>query len=106
MMNVVAMEEGSVAGSIDADALDRLRKSVEGGVLIDGDQAFDDARAVWNAMIDRRPAVIVRCKTTADVVAGVLYARNAGLRVSVRGGGHNVAGHAVADGAVMIDLSP
>ena len=69
-----------------------------------GDPGYDGARAVWNAMIDRRPDVIVRCRTTADVVAAVAFARDSGARVD-RGGGHNVAGHAVADGGVMVDLS-
>ncbi|MGW7411000.1 FAD-binding oxidoreductase [Streptomyces sp. NPDC054863] len=66
---------------------------------------YDAARRVWNGTHDRRPARIARCYETADVVAALRFARSAGLEVSVRGGGHNVAGTAVADGAVMIDLS-
>jgi FAD/FMN-containing dehydrogenase len=86
--------------------IDALRGSLGGEVLVAGDAGYDAARAVWNAMIDRRPGVIVRCRTTADVIAAVTFAREHGQPVSVRGGGHNVAGHAVADGAVMVDLSP
>jgi FAD/FMN-containing dehydrogenase len=82
-----------------------LRGAVHGAVLVPADQGYDDARAVWNAMIDRRPAVIVRCRGTADVIAAVAFARRHGLPASVRGGGHNVAGHAVAEAGVMIDLS-
>ncbi|AJP05523.1 FAD linked oxidase-like protein [Streptomyces cyaneogriseus subsp. noncyanogenus] len=70
------------------------------------DAEYDAARRVWNAMHDRRPARIARCHETADVVAALRFARTAGLEISVRGGGHNVAGTALADGAVMIDLSP
>ena len=70
-----------------------------------GDPGYDEARAVWNAMIDRRPAVIVRPRDVADVVAAVRFARDHDLPVSVRGGGHNVAGHAVGDDSVMLDLS-
>jgi FAD/FMN-containing dehydrogenase len=82
-----------------------LRGAVHGAVLVPADLGYDDARAVWNAMIDRRPAVIVRCRGTADVIAAVAFARRHGLPASVRGGGHNVAGHAVAEAGVMIDLS-
>ena len=82
-----------------------LRAAVGGEVLIAGDAGYDAARAVWNAMIDRRPGVIVRCRTTADVVAAVAFAREHRQPVSVRGGGHNVAGHAVSEGGVMVDLS-
>ncbi len=70
-----------------------------------GDAGYDAARAVHNGLIDRRPAVIVRCRTTSDVVAALAFARRGGLEVSVRGGGHNVAGRAVTDGGVMIDLA-
>ena len=66
---------------------------------------YDAARAVHNGLVDRRPALIVRCRTTNDVVAALAFARRAGLEVSVRGGGHNVAGRAVTDGGVMIDLA-
>jgi FAD/FMN-containing dehydrogenase len=100
------MEDGSLAEVMEASAVDRLRRLVEGVVLVDGDAGYDDARAVWNAMIDRRPALIARCRTTEDVIATVSFARDEGRPVSIRGGGHNVAGHAVADGAVTIDLSP
>jgi FAD/FMN-containing dehydrogenase len=90
---------------IPEPAVDALRGVVLGDVLVATDAGYDGARAVWNAMIDRRPAVIVRCTSTADVVAAVSFARDHGLPVSVRGGGHNVAGHAVGDHSVMIDLS-
>ena len=74
-------------------------------MLAPADAGYDEARAVWNAMIDRHPAVVVRCQGADDVVAAVAFARDQGLPISIRGGGHNVAGHAVGDGAVMIDLS-
>ena len=67
--------------------------------------AYDEARSVWNAMIDRRPALIVRCLGTADVVACVNAAREHGLPLSIKGGGHNIAGLAVCDGGLMLDMS-
>jgi FAD/FMN-containing dehydrogenase len=82
-----------------------LAARVSGPVLVPGDAAYDAARAVHNGLIDRRPELIVRCQTTADVVAALAFARAQGLDVSVRGGGHNVAGRAVSDGGVMIDLA-
>ena len=66
---------------------------------------YDDARRVHNGLVDRRPALIARCQNAADVADAVRFARQSGLEVSVRGGGHNVAGRAVVDGALMIDLS-
>ncbi|MEO7663918.1 MAG: FAD-binding oxidoreductase, partial [Candidatus Limnocylindrales bacterium] len=90
---------------IPAAAIDSLRGSVEGQVFTSADPGYDAARAVWNAMIDRRPAVIVQVSSTTDVVAAVRLARATGMPISVRGGGHNVAGHAVGDGSVMVDLS-
>jgi FAD/FMN-containing dehydrogenase len=76
------------------------------GILRPGEPGYDEARRVWNAMIDRRPALIARCHETADVVAAVALARRDGLEIGVRCGGHSVAGHAVPAGGLMIDLTP
>jgi hypothetical protein len=85
--------------------MDGFRAAMDGPVILPGDGGFDDGRRVWNAAIDRRPAVIARCVTTADVVAAAGFAREHGLDISVRGGAHNPAGTAVCDGGLMIDLS-
>ena len=85
--------------------IERLRGGTRGDVLLPGDEGYDEVRAVWNGMIDRRPAVVSRPTGTADVVAAVEFARRTGLDVAVHGGGHNVAGNAVTDGGLMIDLS-
>jgi FAD/FMN-containing dehydrogenase len=91
--------------TLDPALATELAGKISGSVLRAEDAGYDDARAVYNGMIDRKPAVVVRCRTTADVVAALAVARGAGLEVSVRGGGHNVAGRAVTDGGVMIDLA-
>lgn len=83
-----------------------FKTSLRGALLCPGDDGYDAARTVYNAMIDRRPALIARCAGAADVIAGVQFARAHNLLVSVRGGGHNVAGNAVCDGGLMLDLSP
>jgi FAD/FMN-containing dehydrogenase len=75
-------------------------------ILRPGEPGYDEARRVWNAMIDRRPTLIARCSETADVVAAVTLARREGLEIGVRCGGHSVAGHAVPEGGLMIDLTP
>jgi len=85
---------------------DELRTAFSGRILEPGDEGYEDARRVHNGMVDRRPALIAQCRNTADVVDALALARASGLDVCVRGGGHNVAGRAVADGALMIDLSP
>ena len=87
-------------------AADILRRQMQGSVLIPGDPGYDEARTIWNGMIDRRPAVIARCESTADVVAALAHAREHNLLISVRGGGHSLPGHSVNDGGIMIDLSP
>lgn len=92
-------------GILQGAPLDALRQRHRGPLLLPGDDGYDAARAVWNGMIDRRPAVIARCRGPADVMAAVDAARTAGLPVSVRGGGHNVGGKAVCDGGVMLDLT-
>ena len=82
-----------------------LNGKIKGDVFSEGSAGFDQARSVWNAMIDRRPALIVQCKHTSDVQQAVVYATQQNLPISIRGGAHNVAGHAVCDDGVMIDLS-
>ena len=87
------------------ESVDELRRSLAGAVLTPDDPGYDAARRCFNALVDRRPAVIARCLGTADVAAAFDYARAHGLEVAVRGGGHNPAGHCVADGVLVIDLS-
>lgn len=86
-------------------AMQALRARLQGEMLKPGDAGYDEARRIYNAMIDRRPAVIVRCGATDDVVAAVEFAREHDLAVSIKGAGHNVAGNAVCEGGVMIDCS-
>jgi len=86
--------------------IDELKVGLRGTVLQPHDPGYDDSRTIWNAMIDSRPGLIIRCAGVADVIAAVDLARTNNLLVSVRGGGHNVSGNAVCDGGLMIDLSP
>ena len=92
--------------AIYSDSEAALRGRFGESVLFEGDAGYDEARSVWNGVIDRHPAVIVRCSTTDEVVAALAYAREKRLAIAVRGGGHNVAGTAVNDGGIVIDLSP
>ena len=82
-----------------------LQQAVKGTVVVPSDPTYDSVRAIWNAMIDRRPAVIVRCADAPDVVAALAFARERNLEISVRGGGHHIAGNSVCEGGLMIDLS-
>src|SRR5215210_5004970 len=90
--------------TLDDGRVGALAGQLSGLVVSPRDAGYDEARAIHNGLVDRRPALIVRCRTTADVVAALEFARGAGLEVSVRGGGHNVAGRAVTDSGVMISL--
>ena len=83
----------------------RLDSDLAGSVLLPDDPGYDDARAVWNATIDRRPALIVLCASDNDVVRAIGFAREHSLPLSIRGGGHHIAGNAVCDGGLVIDLS-
>jgi FAD/FMN-containing dehydrogenase len=87
------------------NGIPNFRQSMQGAVITPGDLGFDDARRVWNAQIDRRPAVIARCASTDDVATATTYARDHQLEISVRAGAHNTAGMAVGDDGLMIDLS-
>ena len=82
-----------------------LRRGFKGQILLPDEDGYGQARRVWNAMVDRRPAVIARCTGTCDVAAAVRFGRDRGLEIGVRGGGHNIAGLAVPEGGLMIDLS-
>ena len=88
--------------SVDDVAIQAFQESMRGELLRSGDHGYDAARTVWNAMIDRRPALIARCAGSADVIEAVKFAGEHGMLVSVKGGGHGVAGTAVADGGLMI----
>src|SRR5262249_5351187 len=101
MMSVEAATERVV----DPEAIQAFAATVRGPALTAEDEAYDEARAIWNGLIDRRPALIVQCTGAADVVDSVNFAREQGLLLSVKGGGHNVAGNAVNDGGIVIDLS-
>jgi FAD/FMN-containing dehydrogenase len=90
---------------VSPEDLQAFKAGFKGAVLTARDPDYDETRKVWNAMIDRRPGLIVRCTGTVDVVQAVRFARAHGLLLSVRGGGHNIAGLAVCDGGLMIDLS-
>jgi hypothetical protein len=93
------------AGGITTSVRVELQSGLRGEVSCPGDRGYDTARGVFNAMIDRRPLAVIRCADASDVVRGITFARRHDLPLSVRGGGHSVAGHAVRDGAVMLDLS-
>src|SRR5437868_2482443 len=84
---------------------DTLAQQLTGTAIWPDSGGYDEARKVWNGMIDRRPAVIVRCQTLQDVIASVRFARDNELLLAVRGGAHNVAGNATCDGGLVIDLS-
>ncbi len=90
---------------MDAMKLEALKEKFSGEVVLPGDAAYEDARRIWNAMIDRHPAAIAHCGTTADVVLAVNFARDNGLLLAVRGGGHNIAGNALCDDGIVVDLS-
>jgi FAD/FMN-containing dehydrogenase len=85
--------------------IDELQRGISGQVIPPHDDAYDDARKIWNAMIDKHPALIVRCASTSDAVQTVNFARDNGLLLAVRGGGHNIAGNAICDDGVVLDLS-
>ena len=91
---------------LEESVAQKLKRNLRGDLLRPGDETYDETRRVWNGMIDHRPALIARCAGTADVVETITFARENDLLVSVRGGGHNIAGKAVCTGGLMIDLSP
>ncbi|MCA0320878.1 MAG: FAD-binding oxidoreductase [Proteobacteria bacterium] len=103
-MNLRTLDAGNAM--IVHTEVEAIGAGLRGTILEEGDAAYDVARTVWNAAIDRKPGLIVRCAGTADVISAVRFARDNRLLVAVRGGGHNIAGNAVCDDGLMIDLSP
>jgi len=91
--------------TVGVSELQELQAGLRGCLLLPGEPQYDAARAIWNAMIDKRPAVILRCAGAADVRAGVNFAREHGLPLAVRGGGHNIAGSALVNDGIVIDMS-
>ncbi|HWP44959.1 MAG TPA: FAD-binding protein, partial [Blastocatellia bacterium] len=90
---------------VNQAAAQALSASMRGEIIQQGDEYYDDARKVYNGMIDKRPQQIIRCKDVADVMVAVNYARENDLLLAIRGGGHNGAGLGVCDGGLVIDLS-
>jgi len=91
--------------TLQEDNIRKFKESLRGELILSEDAGYDDARSIWNAMIDRRPALIVRCLGVADVVTCVNFARERGVILSIKGGGHNIAGLAVCEGGLMLDMS-
>jgi len=86
-------------------AKEELKGTIKGSVLVPDDPGYEEARQIWNGMIDRRPAVIVQCAQADDVPPVIRFARKNGLELSIRGAGHNIAGNALCDNGVTIDFS-
>src|SRR4051812_10923227 len=84
--------------------VEALRGGLVGAAVLPEDAGYDEARRIFNAMIDRRPAVIVQCASVADVVAAIGFGRGQGLPIAVRGGGHSVAGMSLVEGGLVVDL--
>jgi FAD/FMN-containing dehydrogenase len=87
------------------EKIEKVKNKVKGQIVLPDDPNYDEVREIWNAMIDRRPAVIIQCAEADDVLQAISYARENGLEISIRGGGHNIAGSALCDNGVLIDLS-
>ncbi|EWG97952.1 FAD-binding oxidoreductase [Halomonas sp. BC04] len=103
MMKAKTLDGGEL--DLTPDLLSGLKMQLQGPLLTPDDPDYEASRRLWNAMIDRRPAMVVRCLGVADVMASVRFAREHDLLLCIKGGGHNIAGLAVADGALMLDLS-
>ncbi len=96
---------GQLTTALDPSALSRFREGFAGEIVLPDDAGYDAARIVWNGMIDRRPAIVVRPTGVADVLAALRFAREQGLQIAVRSGGHSIPGFSTCDGGIVIDLS-
>lgn len=104
-MEIKALDVRGILLTINAEDVNKLKKKIHGKVIVPGNAQFDEARQIWNAMIDRRPALIIECKDTDDVLQAVNFAKLHSLQISVRGGGHNIAGRSLQDNVLLVDLS-
>ena len=102
-MKVKTMDGSEI--DLKQEILDSFKLRLKGQVLTSGDVGFEESRTVWNYMIDRKPAIVVRCLGTADVIACIQFVREYNLLLCIKGGGHNIAGFATADDALMLDMS-
>jgi FAD/FMN-containing dehydrogenase len=91
--------------ALNPSNINALKAGIRGTVIVPGDETYDSARTIWNATIDRHPAVVVRCANVSDVVTAVNYARDNRLPLAIRSGGHNIAGNAMCDDGLVVDLS-
>ena len=91
--------------NISKEAIENLKSKVKGRIVLQSDSSYDEVRQIWNAMIERHPALIVRCAEADDVPPAIAFARENGLEISIRGGGHNIAGNALCDNGLVIDFS-
>jgi FAD/FMN-containing dehydrogenase len=105
MSTLEVADRSEAVSRIDSAAVDALRVGLRGQAILPGQAGYDDARTVWNAMIDRKPALVVRCLGASDVIRSIRFARDQNLALAVRGGGHNIAGSAVCDDGLLVDLS-
>ena len=106
MASLSIMTVNGQSVEIIPEALLALKGGLRGQTLTRDEDGYDSARSIWNGMVDRSPGLIVRCHGAADVMHAVDFARERDLVVAVRGGGHNIAGNAVCEGGLMVDLSP
>jgi FAD/FMN-containing dehydrogenase len=106
MSGIAVKTHDGKAVELSAEALTGLRGGLRGTLCLPGDAGYDEARTLWNAMHDKKPALIVRAAGASDVMQAVKLASEHGLLLAVRGGGHNIAGNAVCEGGLMLDLSP
>jgi FAD/FMN-containing dehydrogenase len=102
-IRLASLQGGAIA--LGSDTLAAFGQTLRGNLCLAHEAGYDEARTIWNAMINRHPGVVVRCRGAADIVRAVRFAREHGLLLAVRGGGHNIAGNAVCEGGLLIDLS-
>ena len=105
MVNLQAITSGGSRTVLSEATIEEFRPTLGGALILPDDPGYDEARTIWNGMIDKRPALIAQCAGVSDIINSVKFARANDLLVAVRGGGHSFPGNSVCDGGLMIDLS-